>query len=88
MTKKQIKLHCEIIKWFIDNSSEGVYWKPYRDLLDGTVPWIRTTAPKWLPNIVYIRNDDDVRANMVFAENEAVVHRLCTQEEPEFKTGE
>ena len=88
MTKIQIKQHGEVIKWFIDNSEKGVYWKPYKELLNDTVPWTRTTAPKWLPNTVYIRNDDDVRVNMVFAENEAVVQSLCTQEEPEFKTGE
>lgn len=52
MTKEQIEIHGEVIKWFCDNPEKGVWWKT------STEQWALSKAPLFEVDKPHIQNDE------------------------------
>jgi len=78
MTKEQIEKHGEVIKWFINNPSKGV-WCRRNDT--GLQDWVLTYEPDWESFYVFIRNDEYAEFRKALVDNKDVEYSLknCEQ---------
>ena len=52
MTKEQLQLHSEVIKWYIDNLNEGIWRKDHK-----TKNWHLARNPQFNIKDIYVQND-------------------------------
>ena len=71
MTKEQVELHGDIIKWWLDNIDKGVYARH----INGE-NWEYITNPSWSTNNVYVQNDEYAELRMAQADGKIIQHQI------------
>ena len=66
MTKEQIEAHKEVIKWFIDNSDKGVWFKGFMN------EWELQTNPHFVEDYLYIQNDEYAEFRKALSDSKTV----------------
>ena len=76
MNKAQIEKHGEVIRWFIDNSDKGVWFKGFMD------EWELQTDPHFVEEYLYVQNDKYVELRKALADGKTVQLLMYNQDYP------